>query len=217
MSLTLVIGNKCYSSWSLRPWLALTHAAIPFTEVLVPLGQPDTKARILAHCPTGRVPALITGSVTIAESIAILETLAERHPEARLWPDDPDARAMARSASAEMHAGFPDLRQCCPYNLKRRRARTLTPGARADIERVTSLWRSLRERAPARGDYLLGEFGAVDCMFAPVAGRIRSYEIPVDRPTMAYVEAIEALPAFGAWRAAALEEPWTYLSTDGID
>lgn len=217
MRYTLVIGNKCYSSWSLRPWLALEHAGIPFDEVVIPLGQPDTKARLLARSPTGRVPVLVAGSVTIAESIAILETLAERHPGARLWPEDPDARALARAASAEMHSGFADLRRCCPYNLKRRRARTLTPEARADVDRVTALWRELRARAVTRGDFLLGDFGAVDCMFAPVAGRIRSYEIPVGPEAMSYVEAIEALPAFVRWRGAALEEPWSYSATDTID
>ena len=217
MRYTLVIGNKAYSSWSLRPWLALVHNGIDFDEILIPLDQPDSKARITELSPNARVPALRMGDVTISESIAILETLAERHPEARLWPEDPTLRALARAASAEMHAGYTDLRQCCPYNLKRVRARRLTGGARADVDRITAIWRNLRARAATRGDFLLGDFGAVDCMFAPIAGRIRSYEIAVDPEAMRYVEAIEALPAFQRWRAEALSEPWSYPSTDDLD
>lgn len=217
MRYTLVIGNKAYSSWSLRPWLALVHHGIDFEEILIPLDRPDTKARLTQLSPNARVPALRMGDVTISESIAILETLAERHPEAMLWPEDPVLRALARAASAEMHSGFSDLRQCCPYNLKRTRARALTDAARADIERIVAIWKELSARAATRGDFLLGDFGAVDCMFAPIAGRIRSYGIAVDSAAMRYVEAIEALPAFQRWQSEALEEPWSYPPTDDLD
>jgi glutathione S-transferase len=221
MALTLVIGNKNYSSWSMRPWLALAHHKIPFKEILIPLDRPDSKAKILAHSPAGKVPVLIDGEARVWESLAILEHIAERFPDAKLWPRDAAARAHARAISAEMHAGFAALRRHCPMNLKRKQARALTPQVHraevaADVARVSELWRDARARFGQGGEYLFGAFSAADCMYAPVAARFKSYEIKADPVAAAYVEAIFALPAFRAWQEAALEEPWGHSATDAV-
>ena len=216
MSLTLVIGNKNYSSWSLRPWLALAHHDIPFEEVLIPIATPDTAAAIRRYSPAGKVPVLIDGEATVWESIAILTYLAGRFPEARLWPEEKAARAHALAISAEMHSGFVALRQQCPMNIKRRKKRELNPEAVADVRRITEMWRDARSRFGQGGDFLFGAFGAADCMYAPVATRIRSYEIDVDPVAAAYVETIYALPAFRRWQEAALQETWGHATTDAI-
>ncbi len=209
-SLTLVIGNKNYSSWSMRPWLALTHNKIPFKEILIPLYEEGAKQKILAHSPSGNVPALIDGDRVVWESIAIIDYLAEKFPQLGLWPAGPGARAHARSIAAEMHAGFRDLRMATPTNLKREaREIELSPEARADITRICAIWTDTRRRFARGGSYLFGGFGAADCMFAPVATRIRNYAIKVDPISADYVEAIYKLPAFRAWREAALKERWT--------
>jgi glutathione S-transferase len=217
MALTLVIGNKNYSSWSMRPWLALAHHKIPFHEVIIPLGQPDSKSRMLQYSPAGKVPILIDGDATVWETLAILEHLNERFPEAQLWPEEKNARAHARAIATEMHGGFAALRQNCPMSLKRRRGRAMTPEALADLRRITEIWRNARETYGRGGDYLFGAFTAADCMYAPVATRIVSYEIKVDPVAAAYVEAIYRLPAFVAWRDAGLAEKWDYPSTDTVD
>jgi glutathione S-transferase len=217
VALKLVIGSKNYSSWSLRPWLALTHHKIPFEEVVVPLDQPDTKARIRQYSPAGKVPILIDGKDTVWESLAILEHLNDRFPEAKLWPGASGARAHARAVATEMHGGFAALRQHCPMNLRRKKLRPLTQAVREDLARITQIWRNARERYGAGGDYLFGAFSAADCMYAPVATRITSYEIDVDPVSAAYVTAIHRLPAFVAWREAAIKEPWPYPATDLID
>ena len=216
MALTLVIGNKNYSSWSMRPWLALTHFKIPFEEMLIPLYEPGSREKILAHSPAGKVPILIDGEARVWESLAILDHLAERFPDAKLWPKDAAARAHARAISAEMHAGFAPLRRHCPMNLKRKQARALTPEVAADVARVGELWRDARARFAQGGEYLFGAFSAADCMYAPVAARFKSYEIKADPVAAAYVEAIFALPAFRAWQEAALEEPWGHSATDAV-
>jgi glutathione S-transferase len=209
MALTLVIGNKNYSSWSMRPWLALAQHKIPFEEVLIPLHQPDNEAKIKNYSPAGKVPVLLDGEARLWESIAILVHLGERFAEAKLWPGEPAARAHARAIAAEMHAGFTHLRRHCPMNLWRPVERmALTPEVEADVKRVTEIWRGARERFGAGGDFLFGEFSAADCMYAPVAARIRTYAIPVDKVSAAYVQAIHALPAFCSWREAALKETW---------
>lgn len=217
MPLKLVIGNKNYSSWSLRPWLALAHHKISFEEALIPIGQPDTKSRILQYSPAGKVPILIDGEITVWESLAILEYLNERFPEMELWPKEQAARAHARAVATEMHAGFVALRQHCPMNLRRKKKRPLTPEVEADVKRVTEIWRSARERFGRDGDFLFGAFSAADCMYAPVATRIVSYEIDVDPVAAAYVDAIYRLPAFAAWQEAALAEPWGHPTTDAVD
>jgi glutathione S-transferase len=208
LALTLVIGNKNYSSWSMRPWLALAHHKIPFEEILIPLYEPGSREKILAHSPAGKVPVLVDGEARVWESLAILEHLAERFPQAALWPKDAAARAHARAISTEMHAGFAALRQHCPMNLKRQKSRPLTPEVENDVARVGELWRDARARFGKGGEYLFGAFSAADCMYAPVATRFKSYEIKTDPVTAAYVEAIHALPAFRQWREAGLKESW---------
>ena len=210
MALTLVLGNKNYSSWSLRPYLALAHYKIPFDEIVIPLYEGDWKQAILKHSPAGKVPVLVDGEIAVWESLAILEYLAEKFPKLALWPADPAGRAHARAISTEMHSGFAALRQACSMNLKRvPRPIVLPPEAVADVERVTQIWNDTRARFGKGGKFLFGDFSAADCMYAPVATRIRTYSIPVDLVASAYVDAIHALPAFIAWREAGLKEPWT--------
>jgi glutathione S-transferase len=217
VALKLIIGSKNYSSWSLRPWLALAHHKMPFEEVVIPLDQPDTKSRIAQYSPAGKVPILVDGNKSVWESLAILEHLNDRFPEAKLWPSEPSARAHARAVATEMHGGFAALRQHCPMNIKRRKKkRELTSAVQDDIKRITQIWRGARERFGAGGEYLFGAFSAADCMYAPVATRIASYEIDVDAVSAAYVAAIYRLPAFVAWRDAAVTEPWPYPATDSV-
>ena len=217
MSLTLVIGNKNYSSWSLRAWIAMTAAGIAFEEVFVPLSRPDTKERIKKHSPAGKVPVLIDGDGVIWESLAILEHLAERFPKAGLWPTDAAARAHARSIAAEMHAGFQPLRAHCPMNLWRPVEKlALTAEVEANVARVTEIWRMARQRFGNGGPYLFGGFGAADAMFAPVATRFRTYDIECDEVSRAYIEAIHQHPAFKAWRDAAFKETLE-IEQDEID
>lgn len=218
LAFTLVIGSKNYSSWSLRPWLALAHHKIPFDEVLIPNGQPEFRPRIAAYGAGRTVPILLDGEQKIWESIAILEYLAEKFPKAQLWPADPVARAQARAIAAEMHSGFSALRQHCQFNLRRRRARPSSPPeVEADVARINAIWRDARARFGQGGDFLFGAFGAADCMYAPVAGRIVSYELKVDAPARRYVDAITSLPAYRAWFEAAQVEPWGYAVTDALD
>ena len=216
MALTLVIGNKNYSSWSLRPWLALAHHKIAFAEVIIPIHTPETPAAIGKYSPAGKVPVLLDGEATIWESIAILEHLAERFPDARLWPADFAARAHARAISSEMHSGFSALRVHCPMNLKRRKKRPLTPEVEANVRRITEIWRNARARFGAGGEFLFGAFSAADCMYAPVAARFVSYEVDVDPVSKAYIDTIYRLPAFRDWQKAGLSETWTHSTSDAI-
>jgi len=208
MSLTLVIGNKNYSSWSMRPWLALRAGGIPFDEVFIPLytDQAD-KERILSFTRSGKVPALIDGDVTVWDSLAIIEYLAERFPDAKLWPADRAARAHARSVSAEMHSGFMPLRNECGMNLHRPiRSLTLSADAHANVARVEQIWTDCRERYGKQGPFLFGAFTAADAMYAPVVHRFRTYAIKVAPPAQAYMETMMALPAFAEWTKAGLAE-----------
>jgi glutathione S-transferase len=213
-ALALVIGNKNYSSWSLRPWLALRAAAIPFEEVRIPLYTPASKAQILRWSPTGLVPALVEGGSVLWDSLAICERAAELAPTSGLWPAEATARALARSVSAEMHAGFGALRARCPFNLRLRTKRSLTPEAQQDVDRITELWRFCRERYGGGGDFLFGRFGIADAMYAPVATRLRSWGIDVDRDAQRYAEAILAYPHFLEWEAAALKETEKVASSE---
>jgi glutathione S-transferase len=214
---TLVIGNKLYSSWSLRPWLLLRGLGIAFEEVLIPLDQPDTKARILAHSPGGKVPVLVEDGFSVWESVAIMEHVADTRPELGAWPSDPAARAMARSVSAEMHAGFTALRSACPMNLGKRYAtRDRGEAVARDVARVTAIWREARERYGADGPFLFGAFSAADAMYAPVVTRLDTYSISVDPVSRAYMDTILGLPAFREWLDAALDEPWV-LAHDEVD
>lgn len=202
--LTLVIGSKRFSSWSLRPWLALKAAGADFAEVEIALRQPGTKAEILRWSPSGKVPLLVHGDLRVGDSLAICEYVAELFPEAGLWPADRSARAVARSVSAEMHAGFVPLRRDCPMDV-----RTITPLAeipaevRADLDRLTALWGDCRARFGAGGPFLFGRFSMADCMWAPVVTRLRTYALPVDPVSRAYCEAMEGLPAMIEWTAGA--------------
>jgi glutathione S-transferase len=210
MSLTLVIGNKNYSSWSMRPWLALAHHKVPFEEIVINIYADDKKERILEHSPAGKVPILKDGKATIWDSLAILEYLADKFPDLHLWPKDPAMRAHARSISAEMHSGFQALRQATPMNLKRvPRPIELNEDVKADVARIEAIWNDCRMRYGKQGHFLFGEFSAADCMYAPVATRFRNYDVPVDLVASAYVDTIHTLPAFERWRDAGLKEVWT--------
>lgn len=206
--LTLVIGNKNYSSWSLRPWLALKATGQPFKEVLIPLRRPDTKTTILLHSPAGKVPALKHGDLLVWESLAICEYIAETWPEAKLLPDDSRARAVARSVMSEMHAGFAALRRDLPMDICRLGKAPGIPSeeARHDIARIQQVWQDCRGRFGADGEFLFGRFGLADCMYAPVATRLRSYGVPLDAVSAAYVDAIYALPIMQEWIAASAKE-----------
>jgi glutathione S-transferase len=208
MALKLVIGNKNYSSWSMRPWLALRANHIPFEEIFIPLYTGETdKQRILDFTQSGKVPALLDGDVTIWDSLAIIEYAAERFPQTRLWPDDRASRAYARSISAEMHSGFAALRNECGMNLHRPvGAITLSADARADIARIQQIWIECRERYGKSGPFLFGTFGGGDAMFAPVVHRFRTYAIEVAPEARQYMDAIMSLPAFQEWTRAGLAE-----------
>ncbi len=204
--LELVIGTMNLSSWSLRPWLALRATCYPFLERKIRLDRPDSAALLRAASPTGKVPVLIDGDLLIWESLAICEALAEWFPDAKLWPDDPGARAFARSVAYEMHGGFPDLRREMPMNLRARIERAPSPAARADIDRITALWHGCRARFGADGPYLFGRFSVADCMYAPVVTRLRTYGVATDAVCSAYCEAMFAHPDMRAWYAGAALE-----------
>ena len=216
-ALTLIIGNKNYSSWSLRPWLLLRQFGIAFDEIMLPLDTPEYYRRIPEYSPTGRVPVLRAGEVDIWDSLAICETVNERWLGGRGWPADADSRALARSASAEMHSGFAALRGQLPFHCRRRPdAYRWDADADRDIARIQQLWRQLRSRCSGTGDFLCGDFGIVDAMFAPVCVRFRGYGVAVDENASRYMQAIFALPGFVEWDAAAAAEPGQYAATDRI-
>jgi glutathione S-transferase len=209
---TLVIGDKNLSSWSLRPWLALKQCGIPFEEVSIRLRQPDTKAEIFRHTPAGKVPALKAKTGVIWDSLAILEYLAEQHPEHRLWPEGREARAAARSISAEMHSGFGTLRNDMAMDLL---ARLPTPPLsdtlRAEITRIVDIWKDARGRYGSSGPFLFGSFSNADAMYAPVATRFRTYGVNLDDfgddgSAAQYAAAVLALPAMAEWTEGAVAE-----------
>ncbi len=216
---TLVIGNKNYSSWSLRGWLMARIAGIEFEEVMVPLDLPDTAASIKKHSPSGKVPALLHRGLAIWESLSIAEYLNDLKPEAGLWPAAVAARAHARSVSAEMHAGFAELRSNMPMNIRSSYpGKGVTPAVRADIERITGLWRDCRKRfagaAPKDDGFLFGAIGAADAMYAPVVTRFRTFGVQLDGDAEAYCTAIMAYPAMKEWVEAAKHEPWLIASAE---
>ena len=209
MSLTLVIGNKNYSSWSLRPWIAMKVAGIPFEEIQIPLYEPGSRERMLEYSPAGKVPILIDGDEHVWESLAILEHLAERFPEARLWPADRRARSHARAVASEMHGGFQPLRQNCTMNLWLPvKARPQPPEVLANVARIEQMWADCRARFGQSGPFLFGAFGAADAMYAPVVARFNTYGLPVSAKTRAYMDAVMALPAWREWYDAAMQETW---------
>ena len=206
----LIIANKLYSSWSLRPWILMQALGIPFEEMVIPMYFPDSKARMLDVSPTGKMPCLVDGDVTIWESLAIMEYLHERFPEKGVWPGDAKARAHARAAANEMHAGFQALRNACPMNLGKRVApREFGSDVADNVRRLEGLWSHARVRFGVDGPFLYGRFGAADAMYAPVVTRLDTYQIPVTSETRRYMDAVLTHPAFVAWRTAALQEPWT--------
>lgn len=195
----LVIGNRNYSSWSLRPWIAMKVFGVPFEEEVIFLDKADTRARILQFNPAGKVPCLVDGGVTVWDSLAILEYLAEKEP--RMWPSERAARARARAIAAEMHSGFPNVRNSMPMNVRNRfpgRGRSAEVGL--ELERIEAIW------ADAKGPLLFGAFCAADAMFAPVVLRFRTYEPPLSAASRAYMDAMLALPAMREWIAAAEHE-----------
>ena len=217
MPLKLILANKAYSSWSLRPWILLTHFKIPFEEVVIPMDEPETRANMLKYAPTGKCPSLHDGKTAVWESLAIIEYVAETHPEKAIWPRAKAARAHARSLANEMHAGFGALRQACPTNFRRPvRAVAMSEEVRADVGRLEEAWAHARDTFGAAGPYLFGRFSAADAMFAPVVNRFHAYDIPVSKPSRAYMETIMALPAWKAWIAAAEAEPWRIEHYDAI-
>jgi glutathione S-transferase len=211
----LLIGNRNYSTWSLRPWLVLTHFEIPFEDEVLQLSGPGWQENLRERSPTGKVPVLLDGDLVVPETIAIIEYLADCFPDKPIWPTDTSQRARARAASAEMHAGFTGLRSHAPMNL-----RASYPGrvnldtVAKDLKRLEALWGELL--LASGGPFLFGAFTAADAMFAPVATRIRTYDLPVSDVAGEYVESIYGLPAFQTWLAEALKEPWV-VDDDEID
>lgn len=204
---TLVIGNKAYSSWSLRPWLLMKEAGIGFEETRISLYQKGAKESLLRHSGAGKVPVLRHGDLTVWDSLAICEYLAERHPGKRLWPADAAARAHARSISAEMHSGFSNLRNQMPMNVRRRILnRAITPEASVDISRIKAIWEECLGRFAGTGPFLFGEFSIADAMYAPVVSRFHTYGVELSGTADAYARNILALPAFRQWVADANAE-----------
>jgi glutathione S-transferase len=205
----LMIANKLYSSWSLRPWLLMKAMQMPFKETVIPLRQPETAAAIKAFDAAGKVPVLVVNEdIRIWESLAIIEYLAEVHRQQNVWPANPVQRAHARSIANEMHAGFQPLRAACPMNLSKRFAfKDYGADVVATVARIETIWREARAIPGAAGPFLYGAFSAADAMYAPVVTRLDTYGWPVAADTRAYMDAVLSHPAFVAWRTDALAEP----------
>jgi glutathione S-transferase len=219
MALKLIIGNKNYSSWSMRPWIAMKVANIPFEETVISLDAPNFKHVVGPVSGTGKVPVLIDGDILVWESLAILEYLAEKFPDVRLWPADRAARAFARAISNEMHAGFLPLRRLMPMNMWRPvMRRELTPEAAENVKRIEAMWAECRALYGQKtGEpFLFGRFGAADAMYAPVVARLHTYDVDVGGTTRAYIDAVMALPGWQEWYAASLKETWV-LADDEVD
>jgi glutathione S-transferase len=205
--LKLVIGNKNYSSWSMRAWVAMTAFGIPFEEVKVGLDRPDTAPRIAQYSAAGRVPVLIAGEITVWDSFAICEYLAEQFPNKQMWPDNVEARAMARSICAEMHSGFNGLRSAMWMNIRANfHGKGRTPEAQADIGRICEIWETCLARSGPH-QFLFGEFSIADAFFAPVVMRFRTYGVSLAPALEAYVERVVRQPAVARWMLEALAEP----------
>jgi glutathione S-transferase len=217
MPLHLTIGNKNYSSWSFRPWIALKVAAIPFEETVIPIYYPGSREKFLALSPAGKVPILQDGTVTVWESLAILEYVAEKFPDAALWPRDAAARAHARTIASEMHAGFVPLRRQCPMNMWRPvKKLALSAETAANVARIDAMWTDCRTRFGADGPFLFGRFSAADAMYAPVVSRLHTYAAEVGAVSITYMKSMMGLPAWQEWYAAALKEEWL-LEEDEVD
>ncbi|MGF6159041.1 glutathione S-transferase [Ensifer sp. KUDG1] len=211
--LTLFVGNKNYSSWSMRPWIAMTAAGIAFDEVVIPFdfaaGNPD----IRAVSPTGKVPLLRHGDFLVWESLAIIDYVAELFPDAGLWPADRQSRARARSYSMEMLSGFRALRGACPMNVRRaKKALDVAEDVRSDVARIETIWR--QALAQSGGPFLFGAFTAADAMYAPVVNRFDVYDLVADPETLGYMNRVKAHPAFLKWEEAARAEPWVVIEDE---
>jgi glutathione S-transferase len=215
MGLKIVLGNKNYSSWSLRGWLALEMSGLPYEEIIVPLDQPETTPTLAKLSASGRVPALIdeAAGITVCDSLAICERLAEAKPD--LWPADASARAIARSVSAEMHSGFAALRTHCPMNIRASLPRASFPDdVKADVARIVQIWADCRAKYGAGGAFLFGAPTIADAMFAPVVTRFRTYGITTEGEAVAYAQAIWTWAPMQKWIEAAKAEPWKHSKYD---
>ncbi|WP_341525075.1 glutathione S-transferase family protein [Nostoc sp. UHCC 0302] len=205
--LTLVIGSKNYSSWSLRPWLVMKELGLEFNEILIPLYTPESSSKIRQYSPSGKVPVLLHETQTVWDSLAICEYLAEAFPNKHLWPEDKAARAFARSISAEMHSGFANLRENMPMNCRAKYpGKGLAPGVQQDIDRITSIWQYSRQNFGSSGNLLLGNFTIADAFFAPVVLRFVTYDVQLDAISQDYVKAVLALSTMQEWLKAAENE-----------
>ncbi|HEV7320622.1 MAG TPA: glutathione S-transferase family protein [Ensifer sp.] len=211
--LTLYVGNKNYSSWSMRPWIAMTAAGIEFTDVVIPFDFAAGNPEIRAISPTGKVPLLRHGDSLVWESLAIIEYVAELNPDAGLWPAEREARARARSYSMEMLSGFRALRGACPMNIRRQKqALDVAGDVRADVARIEQIWKEALARSG--GPFLFGAFSAADAMYAPVVNRFDVYDLVADQETLGYMERVKAHPAFLKWEEAARAEPWVVVEDE---
>lgn len=209
MSLTLVLGNKAYSSWSMRPWIALKEAGIDFEEIVIPIYIEGSSEAIRKHSPAGKVPILKDGDLTVWDSLAIIEYVAEKFPDAGIWPKDAKARAMARSISAEMHSGFVPLRKLCTMNLRRHYPDfEITPEVKENVERIEQIWADTRAAYGKGGPFLFGAFGGADAMYAPVVTRFKTYDVKLSKSSQDYVDSVLALPSVKEWYADAAKEEW---------
>jgi glutathione S-transferase len=205
--LKLIVGNKNYSSWSMRPWVAMRAAGIDFTDEVIPFDFPNNSPAIKAVSETGKVPLLVHNGFKVWESLAIIEYVAELFPEKRVWPSDRRDRALARAYSLEMVSGFRGIRNACPMNLRRpRKTMPVTPEMRADIDRIETIWHGSVRRSG--GPFLFGDFSAADAMYAPVINRFDAYMLSEHPDTLAYIAAMKAHPAWQAWAADAAKETW---------
>jgi glutathione S-transferase len=210
MSFTLIIGNRNYSSWSLRAWLVMKLTGAAFDEVVIPLDQPETHRAILAHSAAGRVPVLRHGDVTVWDSLAIAEYLAELFPGAGLWPAAPAVRAEARAVTAEMHSGFSAMRGALPMDLRAiQPVDKVSAAVRDDIERISKIWTNCRRRYEGNEPFLFGRFGIADAFYAPVVGRFRTYGIELSGEAAAYADAVWHWPDMQAWLDKANDETWS--------
>ena len=213
----LVIGNKNYSSWSLRPYMALAMAGIDFEEKLITFGEPAFGKAVVKISKAGLVPILVHGKNTVWDSLAIMEYAAETWSDRNLWPKNKAARAMARSVSAEMHSGFRNLRNACPMNLRRAiKPVAMNDDIRVDVARLEALWKECRSAHGRGGPFLFGKFSIADAMFTPIVTRFETYDIKVSNDTQHYMNAVMATPAFHDWKADGLKEKSLYLE-DEVD
>lgn len=215
--LTLAIGNKAYSSWSLRPWILLSEFGIPFAEDFIPLDTPEFAPRVAAYGAGKTVPILKDGDVVVWESLAIMDYVAELDPARAIWPRERAARAFARAIAAEMHSGFGALRNACPMNIRKQfPAKDRGVAVAQDVARITDLWGQARRRFGAQGPFLFGAFSAADAMYAPVVARFQTYSIAVNDEIRAYMNAVLTTPSFRRWHEAALAEPYV-VAADEVD